>query len=178
MGNWLRAVAIAGAAVAIVFLVPIFPIWVSHVIFVVLGLGCAGLFAWYNTQDHPTPAQLERSRRLGYVAVLGLTLGTSNPIGQFLSGSTSYSILWIPVISTCVIGIGFIGIDRWHSIATRGFSERQSVHADFDQDAEGNSIPAAARQGPHEEIIDTWDDLVRAQQRKRGSTAEARTTGK
>ena len=51
-------------------------------------------------------------------------------------------------------------------VATRRY-QRTIAHPDFAEDESGNPVRSAAPAAPDEEVIETWDDLVRAQRRRR-----------
>jgi len=169
---WLTLLAIAGAAIAIFYLLTkTLPVDAVPVMFVVMGFVNAGQFVHHYVQNPPSLARLEKLKSSGQITVMVLAMGTGSLVSQFISRAISVPFYLVPIIYLSGGVIGYLAIGRWHTIAVRDFSRRQSEHFDFEEDAEGNPIRAVAPATADEEVIETWEDLIRAQRKRRGLPA-------
>jgi hypothetical protein len=99
----------------------------------------------------------------GWVAAGPMVIGAILILQQLLLEPSTLVLLVIMVGLPIYFAVGYFAI--W--VGTRRY-RRALLHPDFAEDESGNPIRGAAPEPPDEEVIETWEDLVRAQRRRRG----------
>jgi hypothetical protein len=139
-------------------------LWLTVIVFTSLGLlGIVGAARTYFRRS-PSPREFGTLFFSGWMGAAQLLMGTVGLVSALLTGLDFN----FPAIMGVIVFVTLASAWPASWLATRWY-QRASSHPDFAEDQTGNPIRAVAPAAEQDENIETWEDLVRAQRRRRGS---------